>query len=98
MYSLLTFCTVAILRSPSLPADTVGVRGPRTQGVIVLMLALEVVLTVLLERGGGDTVGGEVKRESLVTETLPTVQVTPAPQLPGLAPPLVSSRQRLLEV
>ena len=43
------------------------------------MLALEVVFTVLQERGGGNTVSGKVQGESLVTVALPTVQVTPAP-------------------
>ena len=62
------------------------------EGVVVLVLALQVVFTVLAQGGGGHTVGGEVHRQVLVTLALPGVEGTPATQLAGLAPPLVSEQ------
>ena len=62
------------------------------EGVVVLVLALQVVFTVLAQGGGGHTVGGEVHRQVLVTLALSGEEGTPATQLAGLAPPLVSEQ------
>ena len=69
-------------------------RRSRTDRVVVLMPALEVVFTVTAQAGGSHAVSDEVEGEVMVTLALATVHLTPAAQLDSLTPLVLSGHSQ----
>ena len=92
--TILTLCAGVVPLTPTLPAHALRLGRSGTLRVVVVLPTLEVVLAVLAEAGGGDTVGGEVDRERGVTLTLSAVQLAPTAELPPLTPAVIPAQRK----